>query len=45
MTLAGQTIGPDGRWHGRRVTERVRVRNGSYRVVLGGYSAALLTLW
>ena len=45
VMLAGQTIGPDGRWHGRRATERVRVRNGSYRVVLGGYSAALLTLW
>jgi hypothetical protein len=44
VTLAGRTIGSDGRWHGRPHVETVRLRAGSYRTRIRGYSAALLTL-
>ena len=44
VTLAGQTIGSDGRWHGRPHVETVRLRAGRYRTRIRGYSAALLTL-
>jgi hypothetical protein len=44
VTLAGQTIGADGRWHGRVVVETVHDRGGSYSLPIGGYSAALLDL-
>jgi hypothetical protein len=43
-TLAGQTIGPDGRWVGPRVSQRVsRSRAGTYTVAVPGYSEALIT--
>ncbi len=44
VTLGGQTIGADGRWHGRRVAETVHERGGSYPLAIAGYSAALLAL-
>jgi hypothetical protein len=44
VTLAGQTIGPDGRWQGRRIVQTVRPQGGSYRVVVAGYSAVLIDL-
>lgn len=43
-TLAGQTIGPDGRWVGPRVSQRVsRSRAGTYTVAVPAYSEALIT--
>jgi hypothetical protein len=44
VTLGGQTIGADGRWHGHRVLEAVHERSRSYRLAIAGYSAALLAL-
>ncbi len=44
VTLAGQTIGADGRWHGKAVVETIRAHSGSYRLTVAGYSAAMLTL-
>lgn len=44
ITLAGRSIGPDARWHGLSNTRTVDKRAGAYRVLVPGYSAALLTL-
>lgn len=43
ITLAGRTIGSDGRWHGRRVTTPVRLADGRYRVLVPRYSAVLVS--
>ncbi len=43
-TLAGQTIGADGRWHGERTITSVRGVRGLYPVRLPAYSAVLVTL-
>jgi hypothetical protein len=43
-TLAGQTIGEDGRWHGERTITPVRAVRGLYRVRLPAYSAVLVIL-
>jgi hypothetical protein len=42
VTLGGQWIGRDARWHGRQVTTTVRAINGVEKVLVLGYSAALL---
>jgi hypothetical protein len=42
LTLAGQTIGSDGRWHGRSVEPRISSTGGRYRIAVGGYSAVLV---
>jgi hypothetical protein len=42
-TLAGQHLGRDGRWHGRRVTVRVSPSVHGYVVTLPAHSAALLS--
>jgi hypothetical protein len=44
VTLAGQRIGADGRWHGRRVIGRVGWRHGGYTVVVPALSGALVTI-
>jgi hypothetical protein len=44
VTLAGQQLGLDGRWTGRRVTQTVAPQAGGYRVSVPGYSAALLSV-
>jgi hypothetical protein len=44
VSLAGQTIGADGRWHGRRHIDVVRPVGRAYAVQVAGYSAALLTV-
>ena len=43
-TLAGQTIGEDGRWHGTRTTTEVSAVRGLYPIRLPAYSAALIKL-
>ncbi len=43
-TLAGQTIGEDGRWHGERTTTDVTAVRGLYPIRLPAYSAALIKL-
>jgi hypothetical protein len=44
VTLAGQTIGPDMQWRGRRLSGSViRSPGGAYRVFVPGYSAALVS--
>lgn len=42
VRLAGQWIGSDGRWHGRRVMAILRPRGGNYYVRVPRYSAALV---
>jgi hypothetical protein len=44
VTLAGQRLGPDGLWHGRRAALKVSPRNRSFRVWIPAFSAALLTV-
>lgn len=44
VSFAGMTIGADGRWHGREVETRLAGADGSYRLFLPAYSAALVTL-
>jgi hypothetical protein len=44
VTLAGQRLGPDGRWHRRRAVIAVTPRNLSYRVRVPALSAALLAV-
>ncbi len=43
-TLAGQTIGEDGRWHGERTTTSIRAVRDVYAIRLPAYSAALVRL-
>ncbi len=43
VTLAGQSIGSDGRWHGRLHVRTVRPAAGVYAVRVPGYSAELIT--
>ena len=43
VTLAGQHLGRQGRWIGRRVTQRVAAVGHSYRIWLPGMSAAIAT--
>lgn len=42
VTLAGRSIGTDGRWHGALRLATVRLRAGAYRIRVPGFSAALL---
>ena len=44
ITLGGQSIGADARWHGRPRHTTTRSRHGSYTLTVPGYCAALLTL-
>ena len=43
VTLAGRWIGPDAEWHGPQITASIPNRGGAYRLLVPGYSAALLT--
>jgi hypothetical protein len=42
VTLAGQRIGRNGRFYDRKIIKLVSARDGSYRVHLPAYSAAML---
>ncbi len=42
VKLAGQRLGPDGRWYGKAITQHVPNRNHVYTVYVHAYSAALL---
>jgi hypothetical protein len=44
ISFAGRTIGPDGRWHGKEMDSRLANVGGYYRLLVPGYSAALVTL-
>jgi hypothetical protein len=44
VTLAGQRLGSDGRWHRRRTVIAVAARSLSYRVRVPALSAALLVV-
>ena len=44
VTLAGQWIGTDARWHGPRRTALVRPADGVYTLRVGRYSASLLRI-
>ena len=44
VTLAGQRIGADGRWHGRRVVTYARWSHGAYTVALPPLSGALVSI-
>jgi hypothetical protein len=44
VTLAGQRLGRDGRWHGRPVVQTVRAGVHRYEVLVPGTSAALVTI-
>jgi Glycosyl hydrolase family 79 C-terminal beta domain len=44
VTLAGQRLGSDGRWHGRRVVQTVARGAGGYQVTVPATSAALLSV-
>jgi hypothetical protein len=44
VTLAGQTLAPNGRWTGRRTVSRVTPRpGGRYQIGVAAYSAALIS--
>ena len=43
VTLGGQTIGSDGRWHGSRRIGRVSGTRAGFAVALSPYSAALVS--
>ena len=43
VTYAGQSIGPNAEWQGKRVVTTVGGRRGSFTVPMPGYSAALVT--
>jgi hypothetical protein len=45
VTFGGQTIGPDGRWHGRLKAPPVPDQNGNYLVTVPGHSAAMVTVF
>lgn len=44
VTLAGQHLGLQGQWLGRRVMPQVNPAHGTYTVPIPAYSAALITL-
>lgn len=44
ITLAGQAIGADGRWHGHHNIRSASPTNGTYHIAVPGYSAALINL-
>jgi Glycosyl hydrolase family 79 C-terminal beta domain len=44
VTLAGQHLGPDGRWHGRLAVQTVTRSTGGYEVAVPATSAALLSV-
>jgi hypothetical protein len=44
VTLAGQHLGAQGQWVGRRVMPRVNPARGTYTVTMPAYSAALITV-
>lgn len=44
VTLAGQWLGSDGRWQGKRVTDSVARSGRSYELLVPRYSAALVTI-
>jgi hypothetical protein len=44
VTLAGQWIGADGRWHGHRVITVVPQQGGAYQFSLAPYTGAILSL-
>jgi hypothetical protein len=43
VTLGGQSIGSDARWHGDRVLLPVRSADGTYSTSMPGYSAVLIS--
>jgi hypothetical protein len=43
ITLAGQTLGSDGLWHGKLSSQAVAAQGGSFELAVPGDSAALLT--
>jgi hypothetical protein len=43
VTFAGQRIGEDARWRGKRIVEQLAAGAQGYRVTIRGYSAALLS--
>jgi hypothetical protein len=45
VTFGGQTIGPDGRWHGPLRTSALAGHGGDYAVSVAGYSAAMVTVY
>jgi hypothetical protein len=44
VTLAGQSLGRNGQWVGRRVVEQLTAGGAGYGVAVRGYSAALVTV-
>jgi hypothetical protein len=44
VTLAGRSLGRDGRWTGRRSAETVAPAGNGYRFTVGRFSATLLTI-
>jgi hypothetical protein len=44
VELAGQQLGPDGRWQGRRDSDVVKPGKLGYRVTVSGISAALVSI-
>ena len=44
VTLAGQSLGPNGQWVGRRVVEQLTAGAAGYGLAVRGYSAALVTV-
>ncbi len=44
VTLAGQSIGSDGRWHGQRLTYSSTPSNGVYRLPVPRYSVEMVKL-
>ena len=45
VTFGGQTIGADGRWHGKLHAPAVPDQGGTYTVSVPGYSAAMVTVF
>ena len=45
VTFGGQTIGADGRWHGKLHAPAVPDQDGTYTVNVPGYSAAMVTVF
>jgi hypothetical protein len=44
VTLDGQWLGRDGKWHGRRSTQTIEPTGEDYRVTVKRYSAALVSI-
>ena len=44
VTLAGQRLGPSGRWIGRRITQPIMRHGSGYEVSLPAHSAALVSV-